>query len=162
MTTIYIETTIPSYLASDPSRDLIIAAHQQQTHEWWRVASSAFEMFVSEAVLAEISAGDPELARRRLEIVAGMPSLMYTSEVKKLEETYNKRLGFSGRGMSDTPHFAFAVIYELDFLLTWNCAHIANGNVVRRLARVNAELDLFTPVIVTPSQLLFAEPENLS
>ena len=75
MPTVYLETTIPSYLAAPPSRDLIIAAHQQITHEWWRTARHRFDLYVSESVMDEIRAGDPATAAFRLQIVKGLPVL---------------------------------------------------------------------------------------
>ena len=154
MPNVYLETTIPSYLAARPSRDLIIAAHQQITHEWWIDARERFELYVSEAVLAEIRAGDPDAAAQRIELVAGLPVLELNADVRALVAVYDEGLGLVGRARADLPHFAFAVAYEMDYLLTWNCTHIANGEIVRRLMRVNAELGRFTPLIVTPEEIL--------
>ena len=154
MPDVYLETTIPSYLAARPSRDLIVAAHQQITHEWWVDAHERFEMYVSEAVLAEIRAGDPAAAVQRIELVAGLPVLELSSDVRALVAAYDERLGLVGRARADLPHFAFAVAYEIDYLLTWNCTHIANGEIVRRLMIVNAELGRFTPLVVTPEEIL--------
>lgn len=88
MPTVYLETTIPSYLAARPSRDLIIAAHQQITHEWWREARHRFDVYISEAVLAEIRAGDPDAAARRLAIVDGLPILALNDDVRGLVHTW--------------------------------------------------------------------------
>jgi hypothetical protein len=77
MATVYLETTIPSYLASQPSRDLITAAHQQITHEWWETAGDRFDLFVSDAVLKEIRKGDPKVAERRLALVAQVEILAF-------------------------------------------------------------------------------------
>jgi hypothetical protein len=154
MPTVYVETTIPSYLAAQPSRDLIVAAHQQITHEWWRDARERFELFVSEAVLAEIRAGDPDMVIRRLELVDGLPILELNNDVRTLVRAYDQHLGLRGRARADVPHFAFAVAYRLDYLVTWNCAHIANGEVIRRLLAVNANLNRTTPLIITPEEIL--------
>lgn len=154
MPSVYLETTIPSYLAAYPSRDLVIAAHQQITHDWWRTAPERFDLYISEAVLDEIEAGDPEAVARRLEIVEGLPILALSDDVATLVNAYEDRLGLVGRTRPDLLHIAFAVAYEADYLVTWNCRHIANGETIRRLARANAELRRFTPVIVTPEELL--------
>ena len=154
MPTVYLETTIPSYLAALPSRDLVIAAHQQITHEWWQNARSRFDLFVSEAVLDEIRAGDPDAVARRLQTVAGLPVLQLNDEVRGLVHEYDRRLGLVGRARADVPHFAFAVAYETDYLLTWNCSHIANGEIIRRLMEANAELGRFTPLSLTPEELM--------
>ena len=151
--TVYLETTIPSYLAARPSRDLVASAHQQVTHEWWHEASDQFEVFISEAVLSEIRSGDPEVASRRLQIVSGLPVLELTEDIRQLTLVYHKELELPRRAGADIVHIACAVSYELDYLLTWNCAHIANGRVIRRLMTANERLGRFTPLIVTPEEL---------
>lgn len=150
---VYLETTIPSYLASQPSRDLVIAAHQQITHDWWRAARDSFRLYVSEAVMDEISDGDPEVAARRLELVQNLPILEIRDDVLELVEIYRHRLGLSERSQIDLVHIAFAVAYDLDYLVTWNCKHIANGSVIRRLGEINRRLQKPTPVILTPEEL---------
>lgn len=159
MPSVYLETTIPSYLAASPSRDLIVAAHQQITHQWWHTAPVAFELFVSEYTLTEIAAGDPATARVRMSYVDGLTVLRFTDEVLDLADLYERRLGLAGKGRADVPHFAFAVAYNynMDYLVTWNCSHIANGYVVRRLHVINQELGRSTPIIVTPEELLLPD-----
>ena len=154
MPTVYLETTIPSYLAARPSRDPVVAAHQQMTHEWWRDAREHFDMYVSEAVLTEIRLGDPEAAARRLAVVEGLPVAEINDEVRHLVHIYAQRLGLAARAQADLPHIAFAVAYGMDFLITWNCAHLANRVVIRRLLDLNSELHRYTPMIVTPEDLL--------
>jgi len=154
MPSVYVETTIPSYLVAAPSRDLIVAARQQTTHDWWRTAADRFELFVSEAVLQEISAGDPEMAVRRMKVVDRLPALDVTEEVDSLVEVYQECLGLPDRARTDVVHIAVSVVYELDYLVTWNCAHIANGHVIGRLMEVNHGLARFTPLLLTPDYLL--------
>jgi len=152
--TLYLESTIPSYLAAKPSRDLIVASHQQITHEWWSSSRSRFDMYISEAVLDEAGRGDPDAASRRLEIVKNLPVLALTKEIESLALEYLDSLALPGRARLDVIHLACAVIYELDYLLTWNCAHLANGVVIRRLQDFNSPRGLAIPVIVTPEELL--------
>ena len=154
MPTVYLETTIPSYLVARPSRDLIVAAHQQITHDWWRDACELFDIYISEAVLTEIRMGDPDVAARRLVIVEELPILEINDEVQNLVNIYAQRLGLTSRAQADLPHIAFAVAYKLDYLVTWNCTHIANGAIIRRLGDINTELQRHTPTIVTPEGLL--------
>lgn len=154
METIYLETTIVSYLVSNPSRDLIVSAHQQITHEWWGIAQKRFKLFISEAVLEEISAGNSEAAIRRQEHVKEIPILGLNKDVRELVLNYEKNLGLPKRARADVVHIAFAVAYEMDYLLTWNCSHIANGEVIRRLLRLNQGLKRVTPLILTPEELL--------
>ena len=160
MPSVYLETTIPSYLAAHPSRDLIVAAHQQITHEWWLDAHDRFDLYISEAVLHEIRSGDPDAAARRLAIVNGLPVLQLNDDVRTLVHEYDRRLGLTGRARADLPHFAYAVAYEMDYLVTWNCRHIANGEVIRRLLAVNAELQRPTPLLLTPEEILSTPEED--
>lgn len=160
MPTVYLETTIPSYLVARPSRDLIIAAHQQITHEWWREAGDRFDLYISEAVLAEIRAGDPDAAARRLAIVDGLPILALNEDVRTLVRAYDQRLRLGERARADLPHLAFAVAYAMDYLVTCNCAHLANGEVIHRLREVNVGLQRSTPIIVTPEELLESPDEE--
>ena len=104
MPTVYLETTIPSYLAAFPSRDLIIAAHQQITHDWWRTARKHFELYISEPVLDEIRAGDPNVIMRRMDFVDGLPVLKITDDVRQLVHEYDRRLGLTGRARADLHH----------------------------------------------------------
>lgn len=154
--TLYLESTIPSYLAAHPSRDLIVAAHQQITHDWWQRARGAFDLHVSAAVLEEIDAGDPDAASRRQAFVADLPVLRLTDEVAELAAVYRDQLGLPRGAQLDAIHLAYAVAYEMSYLLTWNCKHLANGVVIHRLHDLNAELGRFVPVIVTPEELFEA------
>ena len=158
MSSVYLETTVPSYLTARPSRDLVTAAHQQVTHDWWSVAKERFELFVSEAVLDELRAGDPDVAARRVSLVSELPVLAFSEDVEFLIRTYDQGLGLDGSARADLPHFAYAVAYNMDYLVTWNCSHIANGQVIRRLAVVNRTINRRTPIIVTPEELRAVEP----
>jgi predicted nucleic acid-binding protein len=162
MPSVYLETTIPSYLAAHPSRDLVMAAHQQITHDWWLNAHNRFDLYISDAVLGEIRGGDADAAARRLAIVDGLPVLQLNDDVRILVHEYDRRLGLAGRARADLPHFAFAVAYQMDYLVTWNCRHIANGEVIRRLLDANAELQRTTPLLVTPEEILFTPDEDES
>jgi hypothetical protein len=151
---VYIETTIPSYLTARPSRDLVTAAHQQITHDWWDNDRKQFDLFISEFVLDEIRAGDSQYAAKRMELLTGVRALRFSADVEQLGLEYERRLGLAGAGTSDLPHFAYAVAYNMDYLLTWNCAHIANGQIIKRLIQVNDELGRLTPIILTPQELM--------
>jgi hypothetical protein len=154
---VYIESTILSYMAARQSRDLLVAAHQQVTWDWWRSAPDRFDLFVSEAVMAEIRLGDPEAAARRVELAEGLPVLAFNDEVTWLARMYEEELGVPGNPKTDFLHIAFSVFYEADYLLTWNCSHLANGHVMRGLMETNLRLNRFTPLMVTPEELLDTE-----
>jgi hypothetical protein len=152
MPSVYVETTIPGYLVALPSRDLVVAGHQQ-THQWWSQARTRFELFVSEAVLAEIAAGDPRLAAQRLHMVKDLPILKLSDSVREIARFYANDLGLPARAKADLLHIAYAAAYEMDYLVTWNYAHIANGTVIRKLFDINARRGLWTPTVVTPEAL---------
>lgn len=154
MALVYLETTIPSYLVARASRDVVTAAHQEITRQWWETARHHFDLYISEAVLDEIRLGDPQYAQQRLKIVADLDVLAFNSDVVLLVREYHARCLLSGSAAADLPHFAFAVAYNMDYLVTWNCRHIANGQIIRRLAKANQEIGRPTPVIVTPEELL--------
>jgi len=151
---VYVETTIPSYLVARRSRDLIVSAHQQLTHDWWETARHRFDLFVSEAVLDEMRSGDSRTAAKRIALVADLQVLKYSADVEELASEYERRLGLTGAATSDLPHLAYSVVYNMDYLLTWNCRHIANGLIIRQLLKVNHLLGRPTPVILTPTELM--------
>ena len=156
----YIETTIPSYLTSRPSSNLIIAAHQQITREWWQTASQRYQMVISDVVLAEASAGDPAMAQQRMAILANLPSLPPSTDAAELAENYDRVFRFPVNLKTDLLHLAYAVIYGVDYLVTWNCAHLANPHIVRQVERINQFQNRQTPLIITPEDMLEWEKEH--
>jgi hypothetical protein len=112
------------------------------------------DLVISEAVLDEIQRGDPEVADRRRNLVGSLPILALTDDVRVLARAYERRLGLAPAAAADVLHIAFAVAYAVDYLVTWNCKHIANGFVISRLHEVNQQIQRRTPVIVTPEELL--------
>ena len=122
---VYIETTIPSYLTAWPSRDLVRAAHQQITREWW-VNRGAFELYSSRLVVQACQAGDPRAAADRLAALAGVPLLEQTAEAADLAKALVSGMPLPDRAVADALHIAIAAVHGLDYLLTWNCTDIAN------------------------------------
>jgi hypothetical protein len=151
---LYLESTIPSYLAAVPSRDLLVAAHQQVTTEWWRTRRTGFEIYVSQFVLDEIAKGDPDVARRRLHAVKGMPLLDITEEVLDLAAALVTSKITPRKAVTDAAHIALAAVHGMDFLLTWNCAHIANAAISRDIETICRGRGFQCPVICTPEELL--------
>jgi hypothetical protein len=152
--TVYLETTIISYLVAHPGRDLVVSAHQQITREWWGTAHNRFRLFISEAVLEEISVGDSKAVARRREAIQRLPVLELNEDVRELVRYYEKKLGLPDKAKADLVHIGFSVAYDMDYLLTWNCSHIANGETIRRLLQLNRLIKRRTPVILTPEELL--------
>lgn len=151
---LYIETSVVSYLTAQPSRDLIVAAHQQLTAVWWQEALTGFEPFVSAVVLDEIGRGDAAAAKRRIDAVAAFGVLEVLPEVRDLAEYYFQVIDLPERARADAYHLALAVWHGMDYLVTWNCTHIAGGKVKSILQRVNAERGITSPVICTPEELM--------
>lgn len=157
MPSVYVETTIPSYLTAAPSRDLVVAGNQQLTHTWWQTAKDRFDLYISEAVLREVRAGDPACAVRRLEVLTGIPVLSLNQEIRSLADWYQAELRLPEKAGTDALHIALAVFYEMDYLVTWNCTHIANGHILRALMKLNHSLGRYTPLLLTPHELLSEE-----
>ena len=150
---LYLETTIPSYLASRPARDLIVAGHQQITREWWDKHRDRYRVFVSQLVLDEASAGDPDASRRRLKLLRGFPLLDIAPEVAWLASALLQSGTVPQKAASDAAHIAIAAVHGMDFLLTWNCVHIANAAITRALASICRKHGYECPVICTPEEL---------
>jgi hypothetical protein len=151
---VYIETTIPSYLAARPSRDLLIAAHQQITRDWWDMRHADFDLFVSELVIEESAAGDPAVARRRLELLSDIPILSMNSGILSLAEALVDQGPVPSTAAADALHIAFATLYACDYLVTWNCRHIANAQVERAARRLASRFGFELPTICTPEELM--------
>jgi hypothetical protein len=130
---VYLETTIPSYLVARPSRDLLIAAHQH-TREWWESRGPQFDLFVSEPVLDEAAAGDAILAKKRLALLADIGVLALTNGILKLAKSLVAEGPISPKAGGDALHIAIATAYACEYLLTWNCRHIANAEIQRAAA----------------------------
>ena len=151
---VYLETTIPSYLTAWLSRDLVMAGHQQTTREWWDARREDFELFVSQFVIDEASAGDAEAAKRRLEMLADVPLLDPGANVHTLASELMKRVPLPPKAAADALHIAIATIHGMDYLLTWNCTHIANAALRSGIESVCRENGYEPPVICTPEELL--------
>ena len=132
---VYLETTVVSYLAARPSRDLITAAHQKITRQWWEQRRKGFDLFISQLVLDEARGGDSVAARRRLELVGDLPLLELTSSVTELAQ------------------IAFATVHQIDYLLTWNLTHIANAFLRRAVTIICQDAGYLAPTICTPEEL---------
>ena len=150
---LYMETTIPSYLTSRPSRDLIIAGHQQVTKEWWDKRRGAFEIYISQLVIDEAGAGDPSAARERMVVLRGLAVLDITPEVGDLASAILASGVLPRKAATDAAHIAIAAVHGIDFLLTWNCVHIANAVLAKDIAKICRQYDWESPVICTPEEL---------
>lgn len=153
---VYIETSVVSYLTARPSDNLIAAAWQKATWDWWEGQSSKFELFTSDAALQEAAKGDPEAARRRLDILETLSVLPMNEEIHHLTHALLREGALPGKAVGDAVHIAIAATHEVDYLLTWNCRHIDNAEmkpIIRHVCMLN---DLQCPEICTPQELMGA------
>jgi hypothetical protein len=150
---VYVETTILSYLTALPTRDLVRAAHQQITVEWW-ANRDEFSLFVSEAVLTEARRGDPAAAARRIHAAGGMDVLSATNQAQALATELLRAAALPKKAAIDAVHVALAAVHGMDFLLTWNCTHIANAIMRPKIEAVCQANGFRPPVICTPEELM--------
>ena len=154
MESVYLETTFISYLVTRPSRDLLVAAHQQVTQEWWANRQSEFQNCVSQVVIDEASAGDPAEVQKRLAIIGTLPALEITEDAELLTQAIMAAGILPQHAVRDAAHVAVAAVHAIDYLLTWNCKHLANAQIVRRIESVCRTHTHRMPVICTPEELM--------
>lgn len=152
---VYVETTIISYLAALPSRDIVLAAHQQLTREWWD-RRDRFELFVSQAVVDEAVRGDAAAAARRMALLAGIPLLALGGEVDEFANRLLRGNVVPGKATVDAIHIAVAAVNRVDYLVTWNCTHIANAAIRGKIEQTCRGAGLEAPIICTPEELMEA------
>jgi len=150
---VYVETTIFSYLTARPSRDVVRLSHQMITRDWWGTERSKFDIFTSELVIQEVSAGDPTAASERLMSLSGIPLLAITPEGLDLAERLAAALSLPDRARADAAHVAIAAVNGIEFLLTWNCKHLANGMLLPKIEQTCVAHGFQPPRILTPEQL---------
>lgn len=154
MSRIYVETSVISYLTARPSRDLIQTAKQQITREWWENRGSECEPYISEMVVSEVAKGDADAARKRLEFIERIPILPITEGVTELAGKLATLSALPESAVEDAFHIALAAFHGMDVLLTWNCTHIANADMLPSLRFVISEQGFQTPIIFTPHEML--------
>lgn len=151
---LYLETTIPSYLTSAPSRDLITAAHQQITREWWEKQRKKFEIYASQVVVEEAKAGNPDAAKKRLRVLSAFPLLEITPIALELSNELTRSGILPVKATRDAFHISIATVHGMDYLMTWNCVHIANAVIIHRVAKKAMAYGFTLPIICTPEELL--------
>jgi hypothetical protein len=151
---VYVETTIASYLTAWPSRDLIVAAHQQLTRDWWENRREEFDLFIAQVVLDESAAGDADAAARRMEALKDLPLLEQSDSASDLARQLVDQVPLPEKAAVDALHIALAAVHGMDYLLTWNCTHIANAVLRSRIEAICRDRGYEPPVICTPEELL--------
>ncbi|MBM4127214.1 MAG: type II toxin-antitoxin system VapC family toxin [Nitrospira sp.] len=150
---VYVETSVISYYAARPSRDIVTAARQAITQEWWNEARQYYEIYISVLVAEEANAGDAVAAQKRSDALSGLPLL----EMNDAAESLARQLIDGGlipkTSAEDALHIALATVHGMDFLLTWNFRHINNAEAK---ARIGAAIEAFgyeCPIICSPEEL---------
>ncbi len=154
METVYLKTSIIGYLASRISADLVTAANQQLTRDWWDNHREHFELFVSEAVVAECAKGDATAAEERARFLGDLPVLDIDEDCHRLASNIIQGVSLPEKADVDAIHIAVAGLNGMDYLLTWNCKHIANPSLRRIIEGVLLAADVTPPVICTPQELI--------
>src|SRR5947207_562323 len=152
--TVYLETSIIGYLAMRPSRDLLVAANQQLTRDWWDNHRHKYEPVVSRFVSDECRAGDPTAAQERLDYLTGLPLIEITADVDSLAEALISRVPLPPKAAVDAYHISVSAVNGVEYLLTWNFTHIANPALRRKIDRICREMGHDPPVICTPQELM--------
>ena len=158
-TTVYVETTIPSFYHEDRSEPDIVA-RREWTRRWWAVAPGRHELVTSQAVLDELAEGRPQRSADCLSLVSGLLILPVVPAIADIVEAYIRHRLMPADPLGDALHLAIASYHKCDFPVTWNCRHLANANKFGHLRRLNTILGLFVPVLVTPLELLGDDDEN--
>jgi hypothetical protein len=152
--TVYIDTTIVSYLTAWPSKDLLRAAHQIATKDWWDHQRGTYQLLTSEVVQIEAAAGDPTAAAERMNVLNALPLLPITADARHIARALLAQMALSATADRDALHVAIAASNGVEFLLTWNCSHLANATLRGKIESVCRSLGYEPPIICTPLELV--------
>nr|VFJ70016.1 MAG: hypothetical protein BECKFW1821B_GA0114236_11778 [Candidatus Kentron sp. FW] len=151
---VYLETSIIGYLTSRISHELVTAANQQLTRDWWDRHSENFDLLISPFVVDECGAGDSDAARERLDVINGILELDVTDDVRALAKDFVDKIPLPAKAEVDALHVAVATVHGVDYLLTWNCKHIANATLRQRIEAICWDHGFESPTICTPQELM--------
>ena len=154
---VYLDSTIPSYYF-DKRKPLTV--FMEITRKWWSEMSENYDIFVSDAVLQELGEGNYPKKDEIVKFVSTIPFLPKIAELEAIVEFYIENYVMPRKFIGDAAHLAYASYYGVEYLLTWNCNHLANANKKRHIRIINGRLGLPTPEIVTPMELFREEKEN--
>ncbi len=156
---VYVETTIPSFYHETRTAPGI-TARREWTRQWWLIGAKRYELVTSPAVLDELAAGPPDRSADWLALLAALPVLTVEPAIAEIVQAYIQHKVMPDNPAGDALHLALACFYKCDFLVTWNCEHLANANKFGHIRRVNTMLGLFVPSLVTPLELLGGSHEK--
>ncbi len=157
--TLYLDSSVPSYCLPQGD-DPIIHARHLLTCRWWEAELIRFDVFISQVVLDELGAGDPERAAQRLALVKDFPLLDVDDEVERVALFYVENFAMPRHDLRDAFHLALPAVHEVEYLLTWNFAHLANASKRTHIEALNRRLHLISPVICSPEELMLEPPET--
>jgi predicted nucleic acid-binding protein len=160
MDTVYIETSIVSYLRQKPSLQVVAAARQILTNQWWNQHRLNYELVASQYVIDEASSGDVLLAKERLESLDGIPLLPITPEVPQIAQRIMSLGVLPQKAQVDALHISLAAHHRIQYLLTWNCKHIANARILPRIHGILMDMGIPIPIICTPEEMLGDETDE--
>jgi predicted nucleic acid-binding protein len=152
--TVYVETSVLSYLTARPSNDLRTMANQSVTSEWWETRKSNYSVVVSDLVVSEAGRSHPDAAQRRMAAIADLPLLQMSDNVRLLAMALIDSHVFRQKAEADAYHVALAAVNGVEYLLTWNCTHIANAHTRPKIEATCRALGYEPPVICTPLELM--------
>jgi hypothetical protein len=158
--TVYLETTVLSYLTAWPSRDVVVAGHQQVTWDWWKTCPGRFEVVASELVVQEAGAGDDEAAAERLAVVNRLPLLETSEAALDLARQLVAAMAIPAKAADDALHLAIAATNGVSYLVTWNCRHLANATMREPIEAVCRQAGYQPPIICTPEELLEIDSDD--
>ena len=151
--TVYIETSVIGYLTSWPSGDLIVAARQKITRDWWRDAPAKYELMVSDVVLHEVGTGDPQAIQDRLAVIQGLPILPPSQDAQDLVSALLAQGAVPTTEPEDAAHIALAAVNGIEYLVTWNFKHIANASLRKKINRVCEAAGYIPSTLCSPEEL---------
>ena len=159
MPSIFIETSIVSYLRSEPNFHMVTATRQLVTRKWWDSERKSYDLYTSQLVIAEARRGSPDLAAERLGALSDIPLLDIPDDVEHIAEQLVDQAVLPEKARLDALHISTAAFHGLDYLLTWNCTYIANARIIPKINLILHELGQEPPYICTPDELLDDETE---
>ena len=151
---VYVETSIISYLTGRASQNVVVTAHQRLTRKWWNGQRHQFELFVSPLVLQEAALGNPNMALKRLEVLRHIPVLAAAQEAADLAEDLIRSRSLPAKARVDALHIGIAAVHGMEYLLTWNCKHIANARMRNQIDDICRVSGYEPPVMCTPEELM--------
>ena len=161
--TVYVETSVVSYLVGWLNRnDIQVAAHQEVTRRWWAERRGDFELFASPAVVDEAADGDPQLAAERLRFLQEMTLLGVSNRAHELKAELLRHTQIPAAADTDALHIAIAAVHGIEYLVTWNCKHIANAVTLPGVYEACRSLGYEPPFVCTPYELLGESYEELT